>query len=307
MKKKIVLFLAIAMAFVLCACSAVEPENETAPIVEAETALEPAPTEDAVEEEAMSEPLMEETVIVDTEECTFTIKSIDENGAWGYTLHVLCENKTDKTLMFAWDGVSVNGYMLDPFWAQEVAAGKKSNSEISFYTDSLKGCGISSVDEIEFNLTIYDSEDWNAERIVNDTFSVYPTGLDAASVCYPDRAKENNEYICCENDQAVFVILGTEPDGDWGYTVNCYAENKTDATLSFSWDSVSVNGFMIDPFWGTEVAAGKRAYCEISFFDEDFETNGIENVDEIEFCLRVHDANDWDADPIVEDVFTYNP
>ena len=75
----------------------------------------------------------------------------------------------------------------------------------------------------------------------------------------------------------------------------------------YSWDLVSVNGKMIDPFWATSVTAGKRTCSEISFYRSELESNGITDVSEIEFKLVVSDYDDWNAPNLLEQVYTYNP
>ena len=75
----------------------------------------------------------------------------------------------------------------------------------------------------------------------------------------------------------------------------------------FSVSEVSVNGFMCDPFWAATVSAGKKANEQITFFASDFESNGIETVEEITFTLKVYDNGDWLADKFVEESFTVNP
>jgi len=248
-----------------------------------------------------------DAVIVNNEHCTFTITSIDPDNMWGFTVKALCENKSNINLMFSWDDVSVNGYMIDPFWASEVAAGKKSNVEISFSNSQLKKSNIASVEEIIFTLGVHDSDDWRADDLVKEEYSIYPTGIDAASVIYPERTPASGEMVFVDDNSCTFIIEGVEPEGSWGYTLNCYLVNKTSEPLMFSWDNVSVNGYMIDPFWTTEVLSGKRAYCEISFFDSDFEENGINNVEEIEFNLRIYSSENWSAPDIYNEIFTYNP
>ena len=197
--------------------------------------------------------------------------------------------------------------MSDPVWATEVAAGKKSNNDITFLTSSFETIGITSADEITFTLNITDYDDWSAAPLVADTFTIYPTGLTKDQIVVPERNTTAEEQSILENGDLSFIILETDPDNIWGYTVRCYLENKTDKFLTFSWDDVSVNGFMIDPFWATTVAPGMRAYAEIYFIDSMFEENGITDVEEIGFLLRISDANDWMADNIYESVHTYNP
>ena len=72
---------------------------------------------------------------------------------------------------------------------------------------------------------------------------------------------------------------------------------------------VSVNGYLIDPFWAVSVAAGKRACSEITFYGSDLEANGIEEVSDVEFTLLVsdYDDDDWEAGYLLEETYTYNP
>lgn len=247
-------------------------------------------------------------VIVDDENCTFTITKAEDDKIWGFTLKVFCENKTeDKTLMFAIGNASVNGYMVDPAWAEEVAPGKKSNGEVTFSSSAFEDIGITAADEVIFSLRVYDSENWGDDAFVDDTFTIYPTGLTADEVTYPDRRTTSTEQVVVDNDDVTFVILDSEVDDIWGYTLHCFIENKTDKALMFAWNDVSVNGYMIDPFWAKDVTPGMRSYTDISFSEEEFEKNEIAAVEEIEYTLRAYDSNDWMDDAVYEETFTYTP
>ena len=92
----------------------------------------------------------------------------------GYGVKVFLENKTDKELMFSVDQVSVNGYMCDPLWATTVAAGKKANEQITFFKSDLEENNITKVEEITFTLNVYDNNDWTAEHLVTETFTIKP-------------------------------------------------------------------------------------------------------------------------------------
>lgn len=127
--------------------------------------------EDAVTEEEQKESF-DEVVFVDDENCMFKISDAEEDDIWGYVLKAEMENKTDKNLMFSFNDVSVNGFMCDPFWATSVQAGKKAKSDISFSTDSFEELGIEKVENIEFTLSVYDEDDWMAEHLVEEVFTL---------------------------------------------------------------------------------------------------------------------------------------
>ncbi len=248
-----------------------------------------------------------EQVIIDNDDVSFIILDQRDDSIWGCTFDCYLENKTDSTLMFSWDDVGVNGYMVDPFWAAEVAPGMRKYSGVSFPSSDFDEIGITAADEINFTLRIYDSYDWLADDYVKDVYAVYPTGLSADTVVYPERKTAASEQVVIDNDEFSFIILRQRDDGTWGYTLDCYLENKTDASLVFSWDSVSVNGYMIDPYWGTEIAPGMRKYSSISFSPQDFEENGITEVNEIVFFLRVYDPDNWSTDYTSKEAFVFKP
>ena len=247
---------------------------------------------------------LNEYVVVDNESCTFIIKSIEPRGDWGFTLNVFCENKTDKKLTFSWDKVSVMGFMIDPFWGTEIAAGKKSNESISFYYEALDAVGMESVDEITFTLRVSDSDDWSADPILVEEFAIYPTGKSIQDIDYPVRKTSSNEVVLYDTDQFSVIVLSNETDGK-DFLMHCYLENKTGHEIMFSMDDVSVNGYMADPFWGTSVAAGKKLYTTVCFYEYLLSDNGISDVEEIEFTLRASNADTWDTH--ASEVFTYNP
>ena len=252
------------------------------------------------EEEAAKSTELEEAVIVDNEYCTFSIKGLEKDSIWGYSLKLFIENKTDKELMFSMDKVSVNGFMCDPFWGTTVTAGMKANDEASFLNSSLESIGVETPSYFEFELRVYDDNDWSADPFVEDYFS-YGNPEEVSTIT------TDNMQVVFENDTCSMYVAGFDNDNIWGYTMTLYLENKSDNNLMFSADGVAVNGYMCDPFWGTEVVAGKRAIADVSWSDSDFEENDIETVKEITFPVRVYDSDDWSADSYVDDTFTIVP
>jgi len=312
MRKMIGLLLCAAMLLSFTACGGSEsPEptdaaaSATIPVTEA-----PMPTQAPTEEPAeptVPRSFLENVVLVDNAAATFTVVKAENNAHLGMQLQVQCVNKTDRTLMFSWDMVSVCGYMYDPMWAVEVAAGKTAVSTVDLDTYALGKMGIDSVDEITFTLRVYDSENWMDAPLVEDVFTIYPTGLSSETFALPSHVFSDNHVVIADDDNVRFIIEGVTEDAASDYTVHVYLENKTDRNLLYAWDLVSVNGKMVDPFWGTSVGAGKRACAEITFFRSDFEQNDIAEVSDIEFTLTVSDYDDWESGKLLEGTYTYNP
>ncbi len=133
-----------------------------------------------------------------------------------------------------------------------------------------------------------------------------------ASVSQPEEQPQAptepfEEMVLLDDEHVTVKITGVNPDGLFGYTIGVFLENKTDLQLMYSVDNVSVNGYMCDPFWATMVDAGKKANEQISFMESDFERNGIEEVTDVTFTLKVYDSNNLTSDNLIEKTFIINP
>lgn len=298
-KKLICTTSALLITASMAACGKVPAEPETIPTTEAT-----APVENVTE---ATRPVItfEETTLVDNEDITFKITAIQEDTLLGYTLKAYLENKTDQDLTFSFSETSVNGYMCDPLWASTVTAGMKANESISFSSDSFARNGITTVTDIAFKLDIYDSNDWNADHLVSEVFCLYPMGEDAAFL-YPREVQEN-DIVLFENDHCALIITGTDSENPWGYALNVYLQNKTDKTLMFSITDAAVNGVMCDPMWAQTVAPGKASNTSITWFTSSLEEAGIHQVENLSLPIRVYDANNWMAEDILSDTFTFTP
>ena len=312
MKRFLTLLLCAAMLLSFAACGSSEEPAPTAAIAAtqpaATAAATAAPTDAPTEAPAASPDLAPQIIqLVDNDAVSVHITSVKNNEHLGMQLGIQCVNKTDRTLMFSWDMVSVCGFMYDPFWAEEVAPGKTLNSTVDFDTYALEQMGIASVDEISFTLRIFDSENWMEKPLVQEDCTIYPTGLNAETVRFPARPETAGQVVVAEDENARFVIEWADAEDASEYTVYVYMENKTDRNLMYAWDMVSVNDMMVDPFWATVVAAGKKACAEVVFYRSDLADNGIEDVENIEFTLIVSDYDDWEGGNMLEKKFTYRP
>lgn len=300
MKRIIAILCSLILLLSMVACRAPTP-NSTDTV---ENSDEITPT--VVAESPAQEITFSEVVAVDNEHCTIKITGIDPDGLFGYTLKAYMENKTsDQTLMFSVNSASVNGVMSDPLFAAEIAAGKKSNEEITFMRDSVEANGITDFTDIELNFRVFDSNDWAADAVAEETVHIYPYGEEKATVF--TREAQSSDTILVDNEYATVIVTGYAIDDIWGYTANLYIINKTDTAVTVSVDEVSVNGFMADPFYADSVDGGKCAFSSISWADSTFEENGITEVETIEFVLRIYDSNDWMADAFVNELITLNP
>lgn len=179
-KRILAMSAALVLALSMAACGKAESET-TIPSGSSEPTATTQPSQTTKPEETTipettgaTEPEANEIMLVDNENCTVKVTGIDPDGLLGYGVKVFLENKTDKNLMFSVKDVSVNGFMIDPFWASTVAAGKMANETITFLESDFKENGIDAVTEITLTLNVYDSDDFTADYLVEETFTVKP-------------------------------------------------------------------------------------------------------------------------------------
>lgn len=314
MKKLVALLLALMLMLSLVACggeTTTEPAEDTKPS-QSENAKTESDKDDSEKEESDKEEIkaddvsFTEIIAVDNEECLIKITGIDADNMWGYTLKAQLENKSaDKTYMFSVDTAAINGVESDPFFAAEVAAGKKSNEEISFSGVELEENDIGDFTDIALTFRVYDSDDWMADAVAEETIHVYPYGEDKAVKFV--REAQDSDTVLVDNEYVTAIVTGYEEDDIWGYTVNLFLVNKTDNNIMFSVDNASVNGFMADPFWATSVAAGNCAFGSMSWDDTTLAENDITEIEEIEFEFRAYDEDNWDSDDFANETITLNP
>ena len=247
-----------------------------------------------------------EVVAVDNPECSIKITGIDPDNLWGYTLKAQLENKSsEKTYMFSVESAAINGVQCDPFFATEVAAGKKSNNDISFTDDVFEKNDIGDFTDIELTFRVYDSNDWTAENVAKETIHIYPYGEEKA-VKFTRESKASDNIII-DNEHVTVIVTGYEKDDIWGYNVNLFLINKTNNSAMFSVDEASINGFMLDPFYATSVSANKCLFSSITWLDTTLTENEITTIEEIEFKFRAHNADDWTAEDYANQLITLKP
>lgn len=320
MKKITSLFLTFVLLFSLAACGGEDVAssnsnadslgNENISVSKNENSSnannQEAITSEADKEDSQNEITFSEMVVVDNDECVIKITGIDPENFWGYQLNVQLENKSaDKTYMYSVESAAINGVQTDPFFATDVAAGKKSNNKINFYDSDLEDNNIGNYTDIELTFHVYDSNDWSADAVARETIHVYPYGEDKASNFV--RESKATDNIILDNEYVTVIVTSYEEDTLWGYAANLFFLNKTDKNIMFSVDEASINGYMADPFFAKEVMAGKCAFSSMSWSDTTLENNDIATVEEIEFTLRVYDSDDWLGDDFANENIVLKP
>ena len=105
------------------------------------------------------------------------------------------------------------------------------------------------------------------------------------------------------NENGVRIVGKTVDENSfWGTAILLYCENTSGKNVGISVDDMSINGFMMSPFFSTTVYDGKKSIDEITIFSNDLETNGIETIEEVELKFHIYESDSYntiaDTDPI---------
>ena len=111
--------------------------------------------------------------------------------------------------------------------------------------------------------------------------------------------------VLIDNDDLYFAIKDVRSDAAYGYEWKVYVENRTDKNLMFSFEKVSVNDVMCDPFWAEVINAGKKGNCEITWMRDSLQEKQIGDVTRVDFTLNVYNNDDYTEAALMHDPFTW--
>ena len=240
-----------------------------------------------------------ETVLYDADGIVVTATGYEE-GWTGPEIKILVENNSEKNVLVTTASVSVNGYMM-PYASlyAEVAAGKKANESLSIMSSELEQSGIETLAEMQFYLQIQDPETW--ETVATSDLLTLTT----SAAPYEQPVDDSGDVLYDANGIKI-VCKGLKQDIIWDGTVVFYMENNSGKAVSIYAENVSVNGFMQDVGLWSDLREGTKLIDGMSMIDlSDLEIENIDEIKNIEFNLRVVDAETW-QDIVTTDVLTLN-
>lgn len=114
-------------------------------------------------------------VIVDNAYVKVIVTGYEMDDLFGYVVSLYLINKTDKAVTFNVEDASINGFMLDPFFARTISKGKQAFAELDWSIYDLEENNITTIEEIEFLLEAHEENDWFGENyFVNQTITLNP-------------------------------------------------------------------------------------------------------------------------------------
>lgn len=302
MKRVLTLFLVLAMAFSATACSFSDLQKELENAMkESEQVSTDGDSEDntkdnAEEQEtekdnsnASSDFSIDETVLLDQDNVKITAKSLAYDYYGDLILDVLIENNTDQTLNFSIDQFAINGYMTEyAFLYATVSAGKKSNETIDIPKDELDFLDIKTAADMTMTFSVSIEE--------------YDEYLRSAPVQLKTSAAETYDYKYDDSGEVIYdgsnikiVAKGLFENAKYDtQSILLYIENNNDFNITMSTDNVSVNGFMIDPFFYYDMLPNSHALATVDFDKEELASNDISAIKDVTLSFHIID-DDWDT------------
>ena len=277
------ILLTLTLALILSACSPIpQPENNKTPVASQNA----APSKNTLPQE--TDVTLAEQVIFEQSGIRVTALGLDTDGFFGTGIKVRIENDSSQNITVQTRNCSVNDLMLDPMFSCDVAAGKKANDTILFMDTQLEAAGISTIAETEFVLSIFNSDTW--EDIL--TSDIIPLQTSAADYV---QAYDDSGFVAYDNGGIKIVIQkANSEDSFWGADVYVFAQNDTDANITIQARDVSINGYMVDPMFSCNIAAGKKTYSSLTFLESDLTENGITDIKNLELRFTAFNSDTWD-------------
>lgn len=230
---------------------------------------------------------IEEQVLLDRDGILITATEYVTDSIWGDGIKLLIENNSDKTVTIGCSALIVNNYMITDLFSSEIAAGKKANEVMYLSSSELRAAGIESVGQVEVYFHAFDA-------------STYETLFQADCVTIQTSEYANmdttldNVGIELYNENGVKIIgKAVDEDSFWGTAILLYCENTSGKNVTISVEEMSINGFMMSPFFATTVYDGKMSLDEITIFQSDLDENEIEKIEEIELKFHIFNSDTY--------------
>lgn len=279
MKQVCSLCLFLALLLSMAGCS---PEPETTTPVS-----RPSQTTNSTETTQNTQVTIDETVLLEEAGVKITAKSISD-GLFGAEVKLLIENNSGKDLVVQTRNTAVNGFMVDSILSAQVRSGKKANESLTFVSADLERSGIEKVAQMEFSFHIFTSDNWETyldSQPVTVNTSIFPT--------YQQKIDDSGETVYEEN--GVKIVVRGLTTGVLGPEIEVFLENTGEKAVIVQVRDISVNGFMVEPVFSSEIRPGKRALDGIVLLESDLEKNSVEKIEAAELSFVILDADTWET------------
>lgn len=226
---------------------------------------------------------LEEQVVLDENGVKITVKCLDKDGSiFGPEVKLLIENESGKDITVQARNISVNGYMVEDMFSADVVNGKKANDGLTIMESSLEKAGIGTIADIEFSFTVFETHSFDS-LFDSDLIQLKTSAADSYEYTFDD----SGDVVYDEGGVKIVVKGLSDSDSIFGPGIIVYAENNSDKDVTVQVRDVSVNGFMVDPIFSADVAAGKHAVDSITFMSNNLDENEIDKIKDVELSFHI--------------------
>lgn len=224
---------------------------------------------------------IEETILLDQDGLVITAKKLVDDPIWGIGLQVLIENNTEDNLGVQCNSLIVNNYMITDLFSSSVAAGKKANETIYLSSTELEAAGIKTISDIVVSFHVFEDDSYST-LFDTDEIEIQTSAYGTVEQPAMDDGKE------LFNQDGIRIIgRYVEEDSFWGAGVLLFIENNYGENIIVQCDNMSINGFMVTPYFSSTVNDGRMALSDITILSSDLEDNGIEKIEDIELVFHI--------------------
>lgn len=232
---------------------------------------------------------IEEQVLFERDGIVVTAKEYVTDEIWGDGIKLLIENNSDKSITVGCNALMVNNYMISDLFVSGVAAGKSANKIMYLSNTELEAAGIDTVGQIEVYFHVYDSDTYET------LFDAECVTIQTSEYANMDTIPEDTGVELYHENGVRIVGKAVDESSFWGTAILLYCENKSGKNIGISINEMSINGFMMEPFFSTTIYDGKMALEDITIFTEDLVANDIETIEDVELKFHIYDAKSFDT------------
>lgn len=201
----------------------------------------------------------------------------------GQVMTVTAVNKTDMTVYMRLMNLSVNSFMFETLPTVALEPGERRQVQYTLSRTELEYNGISEICDLQFNLWVYDSEDFKTPDVA-DGLCIYYVNQ---PVC-PERVPLDTDQVLVEN--ARYSVTVTSVTVGENVEMQVHLQNFSNKELLFIAPYGTVNGNVVDPLWAYNVSGGKQRNSVMTF-----PLTALEGAEltELVVAVQIGDHQDW--------------
>ncbi|MDD6827048.1 MAG: hypothetical protein PUE12_13245 [Oscillospiraceae bacterium] len=250
------------------------------------------------EESSTSDITIDEQVLFEQDGLKVTATEYVTDSVFGDGIKLLIENNGSTDVGLGCNALIVNDYMISDLFSSTVAAGKKDYETLSLSSSGLKAAGIENVGQIEIYFHTFDADSYMTISDI-DCVTIKTSAYDIMDSTPNDSGQE-----LYNADGIRIVGKYVDENSFWGAAVLLYIENNSGKNKVIQCDDMSINGFMVTPYFSSTVYDGKKAIDDITLMSTELEENNITSVDDIELKFRI--MNDDFSNSYESDLITFS-